>query len=210
MQINVGYDFTMKKIFLSIIFLLVSTQLVFGKEVRTRFGFYINLPSNFFQFNANLDELLESDKEGLVNRDYFDQMVSGATKSDMDIEYLFPKKKYDPETNNINITMSKQDLKEIMAFTIDELCPEIKIMMEGLYNKRVKTYQCVKNPNNIKRKSSPAVYYFEVDGPFNNQRAHMVMLQTRRGYSTTFTLGCETKNCSNLVRDFISIINSRS
>ena len=210
MQINVGYDFTMKKIFLSIIFLLVSTQLVFGKEVRTRFGFYINLPSNFFQFNANLDELLEADKEGLVNRDYFDQMVSGATKSDMDIEYLFPKKKYDPETNNINITMSKQDLKEIMAFTIDELCPEIKIMMEGLYNKRVKTYQCVKNPNNIKRKSSPAVYYFEVDGPFNNQRAHMVMLQTRRGYSTTFTLGCETKNCSNLVRDFISIINSRS
>ena len=200
----------MKKTFLSIIFLLVSTQLVFGKEVRTRFGFYINLPSNFFQFNANLDELLESDKEGLVNRDYFDQMVSGATKSDMDIEYLFPKKKYDPETNNINITMSKQDLKEIMAFTIDELCPEIKIMMEGLYNKRVKTYQCVKNPNNIKRKSSPAVYYFEVDGPFNNQRAHMVMLQTRRGYSTTFTLGCETINCSNLVRDFISIINSRS
>lgn len=210
MQINVGYDFTMKKIFLSIIFLLVSTQLVFGKEVRTRFGFYIDLPSNFFQFNANLDELLEADKEGLVNRDYFDQMVSGAAKNDMDIEYLFPKKKYDPETNNINITMSQQDLKEIMAFTIDELCPEIKIMMEGLYNKRIKTYQCVKNPNNIKRKSSPAVYYFEVDGPFNNQRAHMVMLQTRRGYTTTLTLGCETKNCSNLVRDFISIINSRS
>lgn len=205
-----GYDFTMKKIFLSIIFLLVSTQLVFGKEVRTRFGFYIDLPSNFFQFNANLDELLEADKEGLVNRDYFDQMVSGAAKNDMDIEYLFPKKKYDPETNNINITMSQQDLKEIMAFTIDELCPEIKIMMEGLYNKRIKTYQCVKNPNNIKRKSSPAVYYFEVDGPFNNQRAHMVMLQTRRGYTTTLTLGCETKNCSNLVRDFISIINSRS
>ena len=200
----------MKKTFLSIIFLLVSTQLVFGKEVRTRFGFYVDLPSNFFQFNANLDELLEEDKEGIVNRDYFDQMMSGTTKNDLDIEYLFPKKKYDPETNNINITMSKQDLKEIMAFTIDQLCPEIKIMMEGLYNKRVKTYQCVKNPNNIKRKSSPAVYYFEVDGPFNNQRAHMVMLQTRRGYSTTFTLGCETKNCSNLLTDFISIINSRS
>ena len=83
----------MKKIFLSIIFLLISTQFVFSKEVRTRFGFYINLPSNFFQLNANLDELLEADKEGLVNRDYFDQMVSGATKSDMDIEYLFPKKK---------------------------------------------------------------------------------------------------------------------
>ena len=199
----------MKKTFLSLIFLLVSTQLVFGKEVRTRFGFYINLPSNFFQFNANLDELLEKDKEELINRDYFDQMMSG-TENNMDIEYLFPKKKYDPETNNINITMTKQDLKEIMAFTIDELCPEIKIMMEGLYNKRVKTYQCLKNPNNIKIKSSPAVYYFEVDGPFDNQRAHMVMLQIRKGYSTTFVLGCELKNCSNLLRDFVSIINSSS
>ena len=200
----------MKKTFLSIIFLLVSTQLVFGKEVRTRFGFYINLPNNFTQLDANIDELLKKDNEGIVNKEYFDELMSGSVKSDMNIEYLFPIKKYNPETNNINMTMQKQDFREIMAYTIDELCPEIKIMMEGLYNKRVKTYQCVKNPNNIKRKSSPAVYYFEVDGPFNNQRAHMVMLQTRRGYSTTFTLGCETKNCSNLVRDFISIINSRS
>jgi len=38
----------------------------------------------------------------------------------------------------------------------------------------------------------------------------MVFLQTRRGYSTTFTLGCEIKNCSNLLRDFVSILNSRS
>ena len=200
----------MKKIFLSIIFLLVSTQLVFGKEVRTRFGFYINLPNNFTQLDANINELLKKDNEGIINKEYFDELMSGSAKSDMNIEYLFPIKKYNPETNNINITMAKQDLREIMAFTIDELCPEMKIMMEGLYNKRIKTYQCVKNPNNIKKKSSPAVYYFELDGPFNNQRMHMIMLQTKRGYSTTFTLGCETKNCPSLLRDFVSIVNSRS
>ena len=200
----------MKKTFLSIIFLLVTTQLVFGKEVRTRFGFYINLPNNFTQLDANIDELLKKDTEGIINKEYFDELASGTAKSDMNIEYLFPIKKYNPEVNNINITMTKQDFREVMAFTIDELCPEIKIMMEGLYNKRVKTYQCVKNPNNIQKKSSPAAYYFELDGPFNNQRIHMIMLQTKRGYSTTFTLGCETKNCSNLLRDFVSIINSRS
>ena len=200
----------MKKTFLSIIFLLVSTQLVFGKEVRTRFGFYINLPNNFTQLDANIDELLKKDNEGIVNKEYFDELMSGSVKSDMNIEYLFPIKKYNPETNNINITMAKQDFREIMAFTIDELCPEMKIMMEGLYNKRIKTYQCVKNPNNIKKKSSPAAYYFELDGPFNNQRVHMIMLQTKRGYSTTFTLGCETKNCPSLLRDFVSIVNSRS
>ena len=200
----------MKKIFLSIIFLLVSTQLVFSKEVRTRFGFYINLPNNFSQLDANIDELLKKDSDGVINKEYFDGLMSGSTKLDMNIEYLFPIKKYNPETNNINITMPKQDFREIMAFTIDELCPEMKTMMEGLYNKRIKTYQCLKNPKNIQKKSSPAIYYFELDGPFNNQRMHMIMLQTKRGYSTTFTLGCETKNCSNLLRDFVSIINSRS
>ncbi len=200
----------MKKTFLSIIFLLVSTQLVFGKEVRTRFGFYINLPNNFTQLDANIDELLKKDNEGIVNKEYFDELMSGTVKSDMNIEYLFPIKKYNPETNNINITMAKQDFREVMAFTIDELCPEMRTMMEGLYNKRIKTYQCVKNSNNIKKKSSPATYYFELDGPFNNQRVHMIMLQTKRGYSTTFTLGCETKNCPSLLRDFVSIVNSRS
>ena len=110
----------MKKIFLSIIFLLVSTQLVFSKEVRTRFGFYINLPNNFTQLDANIDELLKKDSEGIINKEYFDGLMSGSTKLDMNIEYLFPIKKYNPETNNINITMPKQDFREIMAFTIDE------------------------------------------------------------------------------------------
>ena len=139
----------MKKIFLSIIFLLFSTQLVFCKEVRTRFGFYINLPNNFTQLNANIEDLLEKDSEDIINKKYFDELMSGSAKSDMNIEYLFPIKKYNPETNNINITMAKQDFREIMAFTIDELCPEMKIMVEGLYNKRVKMYQCMKNSNNI-------------------------------------------------------------
>ena len=97
-----------------------------------------------------------------------------------------------------------------MAYTIDELCPEIRIMVEGLYKKRVRSYQCLKNPNNIQRKSSPAIYYFELDGPFNNTRIHMVYLQTRKGYTTTFTLGCETNNCPRLLKDLASIIDSIS
>ena len=94
----------MKNIFLSIIFLLVSTQFVLSKEVRTRFGFYINLPNNFIQLNANVDELLKKDSEGIINKEYFDELMSGSAKSDMNIEYLYPTKKYNPETNNINIT----------------------------------------------------------------------------------------------------------
>ena len=78
----------MKKIFLSIIFLLVSTQLVFSKEVRTRFGFYINLPNYFAQLDANIDELLKKDKEGIINKEFFDDLkssiISAVTQSTED------------------------------------------------------------------------------------------------------------------------------
>ena len=62
---------------------MVSTQLVFGKEVRTIFGFYIDIPNNFTQLDANLDELLKKDEEGIINKEYFDELVSGSAKSDM-------------------------------------------------------------------------------------------------------------------------------
>ena len=167
----------MKKIIFLIVFFLISNQLVVAKEIRTRFGFYINLPSNYIQLNANIDELLKKDSEGLVNKEYFDELVSGSTKTDMNIEYLFPNKKYDPEFNNMNITSVQGDIKELMTLSMNEICPEIRNMMAGLYNKRIKQYQCLDNPSFIKKKSSPIVYYFELDGPFNNQRAHLIMLQ---------------------------------
>ena len=202
----------MKRVALSIFFLLILTQFVFGKEVRTRFGFFIDLPNNFIQLNANLDDLLKESKEfeERMNDEYFNELVSGLSKTDMNIEYLFPERKYNPEFNNINISMTKQDLREISAFSIDELCPEFKAMVEGLFNKRARLYQCFKDPNNIQKKSSPTVYYFETDGPFKNTRMHQIMLQTQKGYSTVFTLGCEAQNCQNLLRDYISIVNSRS
>ena len=52
-----------KNIFLIILFSFLLTNFSLAKELRTRFGFYIDLPNNFIAIqDLNVDELLkESD-----------------------------------------------------------------------------------------------------------------------------------------------------
>ena len=83
------------------------------------------------------------------------------------------------------------------------------VNLSALYNKTIKLYDCQLNPKNIDMKKSPGVYYFEADGPFENQRMHAIMLQTNAGM-TSFAAGCILKNCSVFKKDLFAITNSRS
>ena len=191
--------------------LLFSISELFAKEVRTRYGFYIDLPNNYISSSANMDDLLKESGDDIpINRDYFNEMLAGSSKSDMNIEYFFPKKKYNPEFNNINITMMDGNVREFLEFTKKEICSEMKVMVSGLYNKNVREYGCEINPKKIKKKTSPVVFYFIYDGPFKNTKVYMAMLQNKFGKITSFTMVCENKNCSKILKDFISITNSRS
>ena len=77
------------------------------------------------------------------------------------------------------------------------------------YQKKVELYSCNYDPSFIDKKTSPGVYYMQTDGPFKNQRAHFVFLQTNQGF-TSFVAGCEFINCSKFKNDMIKITNSRS
>ena len=201
----------MRNLIVILFILLFSISELFAKEVRTRYGFYIDLPNNYISSTANMDDLLkESGDDVPINKDYFNEMLAGSSKSDMNIEYFFPKKKYNPEFNNINITMMDGNVREFLEFTKKEICSEMKVMITGLYNKNVREYGCEINPKKIKKKSSPVVFYFIYDGPFKNTKVYMAMLQTKFGKITSFTLVCENKNCSKILKDLISITNSRS
>ena len=200
-----------RNIIVILFILLFSISELFAKEVRTRYGFYIDLPNNYISSTANMDDLLkESGDDVPINKDYFNEMLAGSSKSDMNIEYFFPKKKYNPEFNNINITMMDGNVREFLEFTKKEICSEIKVMVSGLYKKNVREYGCEINPKKIKKKTSPVVFYFIYDGPFKNTKVYMAMLQNKFGKITSFTMVCENKNCSKILKDFISITNSRS
>jgi len=194
------------------IIIIFTIQTAFGKEVRTRYGFYIDLPDDYISLSANMDELLKQDKnnEIKIDRKFFNDMMAGSSKSDLNIEYFFPRKKYKGEFNNIYIQVQEGiNFKELLAYTEQEICNLMAGQLSALYQKNVKLYSCSYNPNFIEKKTSPGVYYMQTDGPFKNQRAHFVFLQTRLGF-TSFVAGCEFMNCSKFKNDMIKITNSRS
>ena len=201
----------MKKIVLSLILLILSTQLVLSKEVRTRYGFYVDLPKNYISLSSNLDELIKKDKDNEmeINKKYFNEMMAGSTRADLDIEYFFPKKKYKAEFNNIYITVQDLNIEELMLYSKEEVCNAMVENFTSLWNKSIKLYECKFNPENIDKKNSPGVYYFETDGPYKNQRLHAIMLQMNNGL-TSFAAGCETRNCLTFKKDLFKITNSRS
>jgi len=203
----------MKKIFFSILFLFLSIEQSLAKEVRTRFGFYINLPNNYLQLTANIDEMLKKDVDDSLtfNKEYFNEMMSGSARSDLNIEYYFPKKKYNAEKNMIYI-MVQSDLifNELLDYSPDEICQATSENLGLLYNKKIKIHDCKFNPKFIDRKNSSAIFYIESDGYLPTQKIYMVMLEMSNGFTTNFVAGCEIKNCDVFKKDMIAIVNSRA
>ena len=202
----------MNKFFFSILLLLLLVEQSLAKEVRTRFGFYINLPNNYLQLTANIDEMLKKDVDDSLtfNKEYFNEMMSGSARSDLNIEYYFPKKKYNAEKNMIYI-MVQSDLifNELLDYSPDEICQATSENLGLLYNKKIKIHDCKFNPKFIDRKNSSAIFYIESDGYLPTQKIYMVMLEISNGFTTNFVAGCEIKNCTNIKKDMFAIVNSR-
>ena len=202
----------MNKFFFSILLLLLLVEQSLAKEVRTRFGFYINLPNNYLQLTANIDEMLKKDVDDSLtfNKEYFNEMMSGSARSDLNIEYYFPKKKYNAEKNMIYI-MVQSDLifNELLDYSPDEICQATSENLGMLYDKKMKINDCKFNPKFIDRKNSSAIFYIESDGYLPTQKIYMVMLEMSNGFTTNFVAGCEIKNCDNIKKDMFAIVNSR-
>ena len=70
-----------------------------GKEIRTRFGFYIDLPNNFIAFqDQNLGDLLKEYEGSDINKEFFNDIAAGSTKKDLNVEFYLPKN-LDPSIN---------------------------------------------------------------------------------------------------------------
>jgi len=80
------------KRFIIVIFALIfwNTNVFAKEEIRSRFGFYITVPSNFIAVqNQNLDDLLMKYKGPNLDKKAFNDLMAGSPKKDMDIEYFF-------------------------------------------------------------------------------------------------------------------------
>ena len=200
----------MKKslIFLTCFFLLITTQTLNSKEIRSMFGFYVDIPDEYELLqNLNLDDLIKENPQLEMNREFFDEMAAGSTKKDFNIEYFFPTK-FNAELNNIYINHVEYSIKELMVIDTNEVCDGFRELFSSLWKKpNLKQLECKKNPKEIKLKS-PVIFKFVHEGPFRKTKLMNYYLQVYKGYSTTISLLCEIKNCNLLYEDLISITNS--
>ena len=201
----------MKKLLLTFFlsFILFS-QNINAKEVRSMFGFYLDLPKNYEPIqNLNLNQLIEENPSIEVNRDLINEMMIGTSKGDMDIEYFFPIK-YNFELNNIYITQAKGNIKEYISMEFSELCLGIKNLYEGIWNKQnIKQHKCLKDPKEIKI-NSPITINLIHNGPFRNTKLYNYIFEVDKGYTTTVSMLCENINCKKLRKDLVKITNSIS
>jgi len=196
-----------KNIFLLILFSFLFTNFSSAKELRTRFGFYIDLPNNFIAIqDLNVDELLKESDDNDLNKDYFNDMIAGSSKNDLNIEFYFPKN-IDAEINSININIQTETtVKEMLKdFKLNDICPYYKEMYENLFNKRIKQYYCKFN-NDFKPKFQTVI---------NVKHTGAVLGQLMTQYQfdlnkklVTFTVGCEPKHCKSMEQAATNIIRS--
>ena len=133
----------MKKAIGIIILGLLWCNIVIAKEIRTRFGFYINLPNNYVAFqDQNLDELMKEYEGEEIDKDFFNDFFAGSSRQDMNVEYYFPKN-FNAELNSININVQKDsNIKDAIEIGLSELCPYFTTLFGDLYNKNVQQYYC--------------------------------------------------------------------
>ena len=88
-----------KKLFTFFLVLIFFSQNLSAKEIRSMFGFYLDLPENYEAIqNLNLNQLIEKNPSIKINRDLINEIMIGTSKGDMDIEYFLPVK-YNFELN---------------------------------------------------------------------------------------------------------------
>ena len=182
-----------KTLIIFLIFLNL-TSYVLAKEIRSRFGFYYNIPDSLAAVqDLNLDDLLEAYEGTKIDKNALNDLMAGIPKTNMNVEYFFPKN-LDPTYNSINLNIQEGDINDINSIGLKNLCPLYQQEYSKLFKKKIKQYEC-KFTNEFSPKFSPVIYLIH-DG-LNNYLIQY-QFQVRPGFAT-LTVGCDTnQNCNTM------------
>ncbi len=196
------------KLFFLITIFLFLTNLSFSEEIRTRFGFFINLPNDFVAIqDQNIGELMKEYDGSDMDKEFFNEFMAGSKKNDMNIEYYFPEK-INPERNSINLNYQKDTSLDEIITQVDlqkDVCPYYLQVYQDLFNRNVKQYYCKLN-NNFKNKYKNVIH-LKHDGPFKNTYMIQYQFDVMRKM-VTLTIGCQYENCKYMEKVGINIIKS--
>jgi hypothetical protein len=190
----------MKKLIIILAIIFWNTNSFSKEEIRSIFGFYITVPSNFIAIqNQNLDELLKKYKGSDINKDALKKFLGGTVTQN--IEYFFSQNMEDPENHSINIGVRKGDIKVVNSNNIRDLCSAAKNEMSKIAGKNIQQYSC-ELTNKFSPKFQPAIFYYR-DGLGNAKFQITYQIQTNAGI-TTFTAGCNNARTCELMNGYVS------
>ena len=186
---------------------IIWCNIVMAKEIRTRFGFYIDLPNNFIAFqDQNLGDLLKEYEGSDINKEFFNDIAAGKTKKDLNVEFYLPKN-LDPEINSININYQTDVSVDstLKNFELKDICAYYSKIFQELFKKKINQYYC-----KLDKKFTPkftTVVHTKHDGSMPGQ----IMIQYQFDINKkmlTLTVACEPKNCNSMQKTGEYIIKS--
>jgi len=197
----------MKKLIIFLVTGILWCNIVIAKEIRTRFGFYIDLPNSFIAIqDQNLGDILKEYEGSEINKDFFNDFMAGSTKQALNIEYYFSKN-FDAELNSINLNYQTDASVDSLLNDIElkDLCPYYNELFGELFNRKINQYYC-----KFEKKFKPKftnVIHTKHDGSVPGQ----IMIQYQFDVNKkmlTLTVGCEPKNCNSMQKTGEYIIKS--
>ena len=190
----------MKKLIIILAIIFCSTKAFTKEEIRSIFGFYITVPSNFIAIqNQNLEELLKKHKGSDINKDAFKKFMGGAISQN--IEYFFSPDIEDPERHSINIVVRKGDINVVNSTNIRNLCSAAKNEISKIAGKNIQQYSC-ELTNKFSPKFQPAIFYYR-DGLGNAKFQIVYQIQTNTGIAS-LTAGCDNPRTCELMNGYVS------
>ena len=186
----------MKKLLTILIISLVYNCNIFAaEEIRSRFGFYITVPDKFVAVqDQNMDDLLKVYDGTDLDKKAFNDLMAGVSKNRMNIEYFFPTH-LDPASNSFNINIQKGNVAEIIGVGMNNICPYYQKEYSKLFKKNIRQHEC-DTTKKLRPKFNSAIF-------LKHDRASppgfLIQYQFDLAAGiTTFTVGCEFKNCEQM------------
>ena len=99
----------MKRLIIILVTGIFCCNIVIAKELKTRFGFNIDLPDNYAPVqDANSDDLMNNYEGEEINIDLIKNLRTQTQNTNLDLEYYFPVD-LDPTLNNLNLVIQKDE-----------------------------------------------------------------------------------------------------
>ena len=197
----------MKKLIIFLVTGIIWCNIVMAKEIRTRFGFYIDLPNNFIAFqDQNLGDLLKLYEGSDINKEFFNDIAAGSSKKDLNVEFYLPKN-LNPEINSININYQTDVsiVSTLKNFELKDICAYYNKIFQELFKKKINQYYC-----KLDKKFTPkftTVVHTKHDGSMPGQQMIQYQFDVNKKM-LTLTVACEPKNCNSIQKTGEYIIKS--